>query len=214
MFSKSSITTQEFKNLDNDHIDKLKKIVNYDYEEKKLIEQTNCLITSDSVFFLLTGKSAFFSQKNASLISADIFFKKEVYSTQDLFTQSEASEHSVFHIEFAGNAHALVIEKNSHKKRTEYRIYQSWIGEFTLQDWLEHKGKHSYTQPELLNFIQNIIHRLARDKSQSGWCSFFCCSKKKIIKSISVEIIKFPFNPDALDKNYDRIYNPRISLVS
>ena len=205
MFSKCSNT--ELKKFDDSHIDKLKKVVNYDDKEEIFIEDTCCVETAENVFFLLTSKSAFFSYKHASVTSANRLFFKDNYNTQYLFLQSERSEHSVFHIEFDGNAHALVVEKETHKKRTEYRIYQSWIGEFTLQDWLKNKGKNSYSQAELISFIQNIILQLAKQKNKSGWFNFFCCSKKTLIKSISVKITKLPFNPCKLEKNYDRIYN-------
>ncbi len=210
MFANNLITPQgEQKQLESSHVDKLKKIVHRD--EETFIGRSNCLTTASSVFFLLTGKSSFFDRKNASLISADTFFLKETYKTQELFSQSGAQEHSVFHLTFGGYLHAFVIEKESNTEGIRYRIYQSWINKFTLQDWLEDEGKHFYTQTELIHFIHKIINQLAREEDKSGWCNFFCCNKRKIIKSISVEIIKFQFNPDALEKNYDRMYHPTIT---
>lgn len=207
MFSKQQITTRAgFKEFESSHIDKLKKVMSL--KKETFFEQTNCLEMASSVVFFLTGESVFLSHKNISLIPTDEFLlKKETNYAhrliKDLFTQLTTPEHSVFYIEFGGNAHALVIEKESNKGKTQYRVYQSWISKFTLLGWLEGRGKHPYTSTELIDFIHNTIKQISKESNRSGWCDFFCCSKKKMIKPVGV--MKFKFNTHALEKNYDRV---------
>lgn len=209
MFSQQAVRTQaERKEFDSSHINKLKKVI---YRNKEtFLSQSNCLETALNVVFFLSGESAFYSYKNARIIQTNEFFLKEAASyshsiIKDLFSKSGSSEHSVFYILFDGNRHALVIEKESNKEITLYRVYQSWINKFTLIDWLDGRGKPPYTSIELIDFIQNTVNQISKENGPTGCCNFFCCGKKETQKSVAA-VIKFKFNTHALEKYYDRIY--------
>ncbi len=206
MFSqKSSVSENKL-----DHIEKLKEIYRLD-EEKNLIG--NCIEDAQNVVHIFTGKSIFFTKNDAfSFIPAEeLFLKKDNICShpivQDLF--SNKSEHVIFYVEHDWNRHVYAIEKEIYQGKTQYRIYQSWICKFTLLDWLEGRGKTSFTPAELKKFIQNVIHQIAEDQSPSGMLRFFCCRKNKKIES-NIRMIKLEFNKESLEKNYNyAIKSPR-----
>jgi hypothetical protein len=211
MFYEEKISKIKFKKFDNrdtptaSHVDKLKKVISH--EVKPFFERSNCLGVAGSVVFFLTGKSVFFSDEEIFSVPMNKFFLKRdsVFSykiVEDLLKQSKEPEHAIFYIEFGGNFHSLVIEKESNEKMTLFRVYQSWVNKFTLIDWLEGKGKYPYTALELIEFIQDTINKIYKESERSACCSFFCSNKVNII----IEIKKFKFNTHFLEKNYERIY--------
>lgn len=102
---------------------------------------THCFSSANFMVDLFAGKSA--PKMGFDYLDNLAFFNKEedkpTYSSavvQQLFEQSSVPEHVIFHIDHPRDMHAYVVEKISDGKTTEYRIHQSWLGLFTLGQWL------------------------------------------------------------------------------
>lgn len=186
----------------HNYIEKLKEMYRLD-ENKNLLG--NCVEDAQNVVHLFTGKSIFWTEKDAfSFVPVEELFLKNdnryVHSiVQDLFNNK--SEHVIFYIEHDWNRHAYAIEKETYKGKVQYRIYQSWILKFVFLDWLEKRGKFPFTPVELKDFIQNIIHQIDKDQNPKKGFSLFCCRKNPRLE-YNIRMIKFDFNEEAFEKYY------------
>lgn len=204
----------------NAHVEKLKKVFSTEHN----INDSDCISTSEYVVFLLTGQSLSYADSSSTKIPSNEILAKQnsVYSHQavkDLFDTSDKTEHSIFYIEHDSSSHAYVIEKETSITGTHFRIYQSWIFEFTLFEWMNGEGNKTYNADQIQNFIQSVIREIYKRDNPANGFSLFCCNndRNNYTKVTSpIKIMKFKFNDKELEQTYVRLHQgadgiPRIT---
>lgn len=125
---KSKFHSVEWERLHNDEDD---------YEEQAL-EKTMCHNSARFILYLLVGGRQQLPKSSLGDFQGNLQEFKSCTTAvcSSLVARSEFPENLVFYLHFPQGDHTLVIEKRGSKKKTCWRVHQSYALEFTLSEWL------------------------------------------------------------------------------